>query len=471
MRAYQFVTETINPDILNKNFKHTQEIGKYTYTATVEIFLSEPLLDIKAYHGSKQIGQAMFELFDWDEDPADGHLESGGTEVNPKYRNKGVASTMYAYARMLGNTIKPSDYQYPPGRKMWQAWKRSGDDKHLMKEEINPDILNPNFKHTQEIGDYTYTAETVMSMNELVLIITAYDGTKRIGHVKLEIFDQGHLESYGTLVIPEYRNKGIASTMYAYAKMLGNDIRPSEDQSDFGRSMWKAWKRSGDAKHLIGEEVLDEMPLPSDWDPAQYQKGTTFKSRLAYALERAKKLGTGSSRVATIIEYQGRPTVLKIAKNQKGLAQNGVEADILSDNYAKQMGILIPIIDYDTHNRTEPTWIHTELAQKVSEQKLCAVIKCFNLQQLINLAWAITGKIKHMGTYQSYVDYWRRNGKSEEDINTLSEYANALAELNTSYDVELGDFARAANWGMYQGKPVVIDVGFNSNVKSQYYTR
>lgn len=220
----------------------------------------------------------------------------------------------------------------------------------------------------------------------------------------------------------------------------------------------------------VNEESLDEAPLPPDWDPAAYQQGSTFKSRLAYALERAKKLGTGSSRVATIIEYQGRPTVLKIAKNQKGLAQNSVEADILSDGYARQLGILIPIIDYDEQNR-EPTWVHTEVAQKATEKQLCQLMKCDNLHQLVNMAHAITGRKKYVGTFQSYVDHMKSQGKSEQDIDTVTDYANTLADLNSQFDVELGDFARAANWGIYQGKPTIIDVGFNSNVLNQYYKR
>ena len=213
------------------------------------------------------------------------------------------------------------------------------------------------------------------------------------------------------------------------------------------------------------------MPIPADWDPAQMrQQGTTFKSRLAYALERAKKLGTGSSRVATTIEYQGRPTVLKIAKNQKGLAQNSVEASILEDGYASQMGILIPLIDYDEQNR-EPTWIHTEMAQKANERQLCSLMKCDNLNQLVNYAYAITGRKRILGTAQSYVDHMREKGKREEDIEIMSDYANKLAELNSSFDVELGDFTRAANWGLYQGHPIILDVGFNSNVLNQYYKR
>jgi hypothetical protein len=222
------------------------------------------------------------------------------------------------------------------------------------------------------------------------------------------------------------------------------------------------------AYEFLKEELIDEMPLPADWDTSQYGPGTTFKQRLNYALERAKKLGAGSSRVAMIIEYQGRPTVLKVAKNQKGLAQNSVEADILSDGYARQMGILIPIIDYDDQNR-EPVWIHTEMATRASEKQLCDIMGVENLRQLVNMAWAITGKKKYLGNIQGYEDHLRDLGKTEEDVEMAMDYAGVLADLNMNFDVELGDFTRKANWGIYNGKPVVIDVGFNSNVMQQYY--
>jgi hypothetical protein len=255
--------------------------------------------------------------------------------------------------------------------------------------------------------------------------------------------------------------------MYDTLKSEGYIINRSHDQTKAGAGFWD--KHRGEDQYVWEDEVLDEMPLPADWDPAQYQQGTTFKQRLAYALERAKKLGTGSSRVATTIEYQGRPTVLKIAKNQKGLAQNSVEADILSDGYASQLGILIPIIDYDEQNR-EPTWVHTEMAQKANEKQLCQLMKCDNLHQLINMAYSIQGR-KIYGNYESFANYLRQKGKSEQDIDTMTEYANTLADLNSNFDVELGDFGRAANWGLYNGKPVIIDVGFNSNVLNQYYKR
>jgi hypothetical protein len=223
------------------------------------------------------------------------------------------------------------------------------------------------------------------------------------------------------------------------------------------------------ATEFIVEQIVDEMPLPTNWDPQQFKQQTTsYKSRLAYALERAKKLGAGSSRVAMTIEYEGRPTVLKVAKNAKGLAQNSVEADILSDGYASQIGILIPIIDYDEQNR-EPSWVHTELAQPATEKQLCAVMKCDNLVQLIAMAKAIAGKSRQ--THDQVVQYLRGRGRSEEDIETQTSYGNMLADLANSFDVELGDLHRRQNWGFYKGHPVLIDVGFNSNVLNQYYSR
>lgn len=86
---------------------------------------------------------------------------------------------------------------------------------------------------------------------------------------------------------------------------------------------------------------LVESPLPDDWDKSTFKKGIPFKKQLDYAIERAEKIGSGSSRVAFEIEYKGRPTILKIAKNAKGLAQNEEEASLLSEPYIPE--IVIPI--------------------------------------------------------------------------------------------------------------------------------
>jgi hypothetical protein len=131
MRANEFISEEINPDVLDTRFSHTQEINGYTYTAALEPdrFHKADLFVIRCYDDGKMIGQAKFYTTFGDS------LVSALTTVQPAYQKSGIASTMYAYARMLGNTIEPSASQLPPGKKMWKAWKKSGDANHLMKEE------------------------------------------------------------------------------------------------------------------------------------------------------------------------------------------------------------------------------------------------------------------------------------------------------------------------------------------------
>lgn len=216
-------------------------------------------------------------------------------------------------------------------------------------------------------------------------------------------------------------------------------------------------------------DIITEAPLPPDWDPQEFKQGqSTFKSRLAYALDRAKKVGAGSSRVVMSIDYEGRQTALKVAKNRKGLAQNAAEANILDDGYARQLGILIPLVDFDREHN-EPLWIQTELATRASEKKLCSIIKCSSLWELVSAAKIIGGK---GGMYNSLDELFGRMHKvvlSNADRESITAYANALADVANSFDVQLGDFNRAGNWGIYQGKPVLIDIGLTTDVWIGHY--
>jgi hypothetical protein len=226
---------------------------------------------------------------------------------------------------------------------------------------------------------------------------------------------------------------------------------------------------------MRAKDFITEVPLPPDWDESKYKPGTSFKSRLQYAVDRAKKLGTGSSRVAMIIEYQGRPTVLKVAKNKKGLSQNAFEVDILNDYYAASLDIFIPIIDWDNQNPSEPAWIQTELAQKATEKQLCSLMKCPSLSILVEMADLIAGNTKryYQGhSYSNLVEILKSKYKmSEADIETMTEYANTLADASRSFDMPLGDFTRKANWGIYKGKPVIIDAGLSEGILKTYYLK
>ena len=145
----------------------------------------------------------------------------------------------------------------------------------VITESINPDILNPDFQHRQEIDGFVYTAESKVYFNKLdTLKIRCYNHeNEEIASVLFEVKQGKWLQAVQVVVEPEYRGEGLANTMYAYAKMLGNTIKPSGTQTDQGKAMWAKW--GTDARHLthehnktVGETELSEafdQPYAVQW--------------------------------------------------------------------------------------------------------------------------------------------------------------------------------------------------------------
>ena len=120
------IDEEINPDCFNPAFNDTQEFDGLTYRATVEEEYGKPILVIKVLDDFQPVGLAKFKQ-------SKDSVVSLISSFRPEYQGKGIARNVYAYVRMLGNTIQPSKNQLPPGKAMWKSWKKSGDAKHLMK--------------------------------------------------------------------------------------------------------------------------------------------------------------------------------------------------------------------------------------------------------------------------------------------------------------------------------------------------
>jgi len=223
----------------------------------------------------------------------------------------------------------------------------------------------------------------------------------------------------------------------------------------------------------IKDKKIDEMPLPVDWDKEQLNLRQTFKNRIKYAVSKAQRIGSGSSRVAMTIEYEGRPTVLKVAKNAKGLAQNEAEVEILEDGYSGKLPIVIPLIDYDKANK-RPVWLQTELAKKVRGD---------TLQKLLHTPtmWLFMNQVRNLVGMQGRYDmddqkikevYFRgteiKFKPTEKDYEIFRTYAEELAELAMSSTIELGDFNNPSNWGIYNNRPVVLDLGFTEDTAQLY---
>lgn len=217
-------------------------------------------------------------------------------------------------------------------------------------------------------------------------------------------------------------------------------------------------------------DILTEAPLPDDWDSTKIAPNQTFKSRIQYAVSKANKLGTGSSRVAFSIPFEGRMTALKVAKNKKGLAQNSAEVSLLNDGYAKQLDILIPLIDYDDSG-SEPVWIQTEQATPFANKaQLTNMLGVLSLEYLIALADKMAGPSpRRTMTLDEFQSLHQRSGFSDEEIDDAIEVANRIATLSHSYDLVTADLLNYKNWGIWDSRPVIIDLGLTELVRVSYY--
>lgn len=202
------------------------------------------------------------------------------------------------------------------------------------------------------------------------------------------------------------------------------------------------------------KELLQEAPLPDDWDKDIFNERVPFKTRVDYAKARAEQVGKGSSRVAFVIPYQGRKTVLKVALNAKGMAQNDEEARLLEDWYIQKIGNVIPLIDYDERN-SRPTWIHTEYATKITQKQLERYFGNIPMYQITSYLDKMSGKSRY--------------GGSELPEKVLeNENFQMLQDLVLNYSMPAGDLSRKANWGLYKGTPVIIDLGYTDETAKLY---
>lgn len=259
-----------------------------------------------------------------------------------------------------------------------------------------------------------------------------------------------------------------ASRLYDFYKRFGF-VKNSGRNKDFTimESMYRnpksQLKLRENMKKLSFKKYLIEMPLPADWDKDKMGTRNSFASKIRYAKERAQQIGTGSSRVAFVIPYKGRNTVLKVAKNSKGLHQNEYEADKLGDWYLKDLGITIPMIDYDEED-DQPSWIHTEFAFKAKPSDF---MKAFGMsvEKLIIAAELMAGKRQPSSNERE----WMNNTLNDmmEDNELFSGFVNLIG----NYDIPIMDFSRLANWGIYNGYPVIIDLGLSNDIWANLYQK
>lgn len=175
LRRSTGLIEEVNKDFLYNGTPIDQKIKMNGYVFRVQSWLSgfddTPGIVIKAYDpklpkNEQLIGGADFELH---QSKSKQWVESSDTEVDDRYRGKGIATMMYAVIKSLGFDIQPSMYQSTAGKEMWGKW--GSDAENLMREDKESKIVNVvidfykpviNDIHKEKVDNYVAHARELM---------------------------------------------------------------------------------------------------------------------------------------------------------------------------------------------------------------------------------------------------------------------------------------------------------------------
>ncbi len=201
-------------------------------------------------------------------------------------------------------------------------------------------------------------------------------------------------------------------------------------------------------------EPIKEATYPANFDMAKFKTLPTYKERVQYATANLPKIATGSGRAVYKIDDA---TVLKLAKNAKGIAQNGVENDwYLQDQYDH---IVAKVLDSDK----DDLWLESQLAKKISPGRF---------KQITGFDFNDFGKYITNYYYMSQgkKPFYSLSPEIEEKLGD-DELTQQICYMMNELSMPAGDLARISSYGEIDNQVVLTDYGLNQNVWDEFYAR
>lgn len=207
-------------------------------------------------------------------------------------------------------------------------------------------------------------------------------------------------------------------------------------------------------KEIVSETELQEFQVQG-FDLDVFLNMNSFASQVRYATEKLRRMAQGSSRI--IFEIDDK-TVLKLAKNKKGIAQNEVERS-LSNDYMVPKEIIAQVLESDENDR----WIVMERAKKISTARFKILMGGISLLDFYHYIKIHTDNRFGRG-------FWELSPEVEAELNE-SEFAQDIIEMTHNFNLETGDFRRPSSFGEIDGRLVITDYGLTQEVFKKYYDR
>lgn len=272
----------------------------------------------------------------------------------------------------------------------------------------------------------------------------------------------GFIEFFGEIVAGTKVGKATAANIMDVATH-------DEDYSSFEYDLKQKQTDKGVIEDgYFTEEELEEAAYPSNFNIEEFKNIPNFKDRIKYCGERLQKIGSGSSRIVYKIDEN---TVLKLAKNKKGIAQNEKEAECGRDYYLRGLELFAETYDFDKNG----LWIEMQYARvaKPSDFKRITGFDFEFIQQWIDYCYS-----SYQNRYNARYNYISpENMELFNDSNFWDEIEyTTLSSINdylSNYQVEMtGDLKKMSSWGVTNDdRLVIIDFGIDEEIYNAYYRK
>jgi hypothetical protein len=155
--------------------------------------------------------------------------------------------------------------------------------------------------------------------------------------------------------------------------------------------------------------------------------------------------------------------VLKLAKNQKGLAQNEVEIQYGNEGYLED--IVAKVYDYDENN----LWLEMQLAKKLTKS-IFKKITGFNFDDFAAAVYNYGIDSGNAGRHA------QKRNVDKEVVEQMweNEFTYGIFDFIGNYGVPVGDLTRLNSYGVVSEngveRVVLIDYGLTHDVYKSFYS-
>lgn len=216
-------------------------------------------------------------------------------------------------------------------------------------------------------------------------------------------------------------------------------------------------------------EALDEATYPDTFSLEEFNNINSFAGRVRYCKERLKYLGKGSARIVFQIDDS---TVLKLAYNQKGIAQNESDARVKYDYVLSGYNFLPEVYEVDDNYQ----WIEMQMARRATQKDFKRITGydwktfCYWVTDCWNNSVAYNNQRRYIP--DEYKMLFKSNKWSDNfDYSIFQEIEDYIG----NYVVQgICDLQRISSWGVVADKDgnerlVLVDNGLDNDVLDNYY--